>query len=54
MTAKEQIQSLNYRLSKYTIERSDGQAEMAQTLYLKEQREKELFEDLQQVKFKYN
>ena len=26
MTAKEQIQSLNYRLSKYTIERSDGQA----------------------------
>lgn len=40
MTAKEQVQNLNYRVSKYTMERSDGASEIAQTLFLKDEREK--------------
>lgn len=36
------------------MERSDGQSEITQTIWLKDQREKELFQELQEVKFKYN
>lgn len=35
MTSKEQIQNLNYRISKYMMERGDSNNEIVQTLFLK-------------------
>lgn len=54
MNAQEQVQSLSHRIDKYVLERGNKTSEVERVIKLKEIREKELFEELTQTKYKYN